>query len=295
MLSSGLPSVLYYPEAAAPATAVVIVSFVWSLVFLWLIWPILARFSLARFCLIASALAILPLCSSLPHERSLIIATIGSSGILALALYSAFASSSELIQSWGRVRKVLLALLALVHLFFHPIAYLTLPALFSNPQLSKPVENTVQMQPPLPPEKRGWVVLNARDAFQFPSMLLYKSQQGLPLAPERYVLSHAKEGFHLTRLAENKIRLQFDSTFVPDGRLGRFELLFTNQYQGLQVGQRFNVGEMTAQIIRLQASGWPAEVDFTWTKNLDEYQWLSWNNQQIGEVTLPAIGGSLSL
>lgn len=275
---------------------------------------ILLKYPLARFMLFGSAISIIPsLSMSSAGGRLLFFSSIGSSVVIALALWDFFstAASANLVARWGR--RLVTTFLAMAHLIIPiPLTLLMLVLTFMNgigkPDKASDIRSFFS-------DHHDMMLLTSPNPFSLFYLPLLPGFQNTPHPSHITTLLPAYQDFELRVLDEH--RLQID--LKDDLMVSREVLLFqapsspsaahhiSYYYRGLTsvfspsqplspgYSQKFNIGQLQILTEPQHKSG--QSIIFRFTDSMYQFKWLvwDWDEKQYRVLELPQSGEILSI
>lgn len=297
----GLPSLIYYP-GGVPTEGLLLVSILLVVLLTMLLWPLLRSNRLARFWLLSFLLSLLPIAGSSPHERTMVIAGIAANALMATLIVSIFQSGVPVAQKayqflLGRTGKWLLLpvlwLFLLLHVVIHPLGLVLVPAGTLALHEGNLLEQQVEALPEIEVNQKGRVYLNSPSTLFVSTLSLYSAmdenlysamdENNNEQAKKQFLLASGAKDIQVRRLDNNKIRV-----FSPQNiRPSIYDQLFRSEGDVISTGERFSVGDMQVQVVKVNDNGLPFVVDYTWPYSLEQLQVLAWTGEHFEPVDLP--------
>jgi hypothetical protein len=290
---SGLPTSVFHNNSyILPATAIAI-----SLLFLCLLAIVLwQRFRHDRqiwFWLLGSLGSLLPIGAAFPHERNLVIVSLGVIALLARLTVTVFAAPSQ-NHPTGRfdlLVKPMVFLLVVIHLFIHPLV-IGLSGLSTALQQSRPDsryrESSALVESALS-QNRIPVLIHATTAVQLPTLVLNAYWQSPDIAGTAYMLSAAQPSLEVTRTGSHELEIRTVNGLLPTLAGARYNLIFgPNTYQPALMERDYQ--DMRFEVLSVAENGYPQHFRVHLKQELTRYQWLISQSGRLEVVALPEIG-----
>ena len=217
---------------------------------------------------LGALVALLPVASTWPFDRLLVVADLGTAAVLGLCFQH---------QAGRWLSKLFLGILAGVHLWGAPISwwYLTWGA-----------GDLLEPHPSLTPQGDGTVLLlNSSD----PNVSWFVPTH---LGERWDVLSTVAADHTLTRPRADTLCL------TPHGGqwlTAPFEQLWVHPHDRPQVGEALVRDRLTARVTASDGAGRPTQVCFTPNEPLDQITVVTWGAEGLTDVDLPEVGGQQTL
>ncbi len=246
------------------------------------IYPLFRTDSMTRFLTTGTVLSVLPLCATFPHERLLVFTGLGASGLIAHLIEC---GSTQPLRSSGAYR-----VLAVVLFLFHGIlAPLSLPLSAISPMLIG--ETVAQMDRALPADARlrsdSLILFNPPIPFLAHHVLIRREALGRVI-PERYrVFGPGTSRIHVTRIAEDSIRIDADPPFLT----APLDRLFRSPSIPLTTGTIIDLSDMRIHVLD---SG-SIRCDLMFPADSGQYRWFCCDRGRIVPFILPEPGNRRSL
>ena len=254
--------------------------------------PLLRKDPVARFWAFASALAIIPICSTGPMDRLLVFPSIGAMGLLAQFFLAV--RRGELNLSPGlrkRLLRPIYGLMVSIHFVLAPLLFVGMMFLFvfGNGIIIGIVENAI----PKTEDIRGKTVLLAGTS-HYPIglyLFLHRALRGEP-APAA-LRSLAPDGMAPVPLAIERVS-ESELHVSPQGGYG--PSVFRGE-SPLQAGDRVELGCLTVEVLDTGPEGWPASAAFRFDRTLEDPSllWLEIRGVEAVPWTPPGVGESATL
>lgn len=252
--------------------------------------PLIRTDASARFWASGFALAIIPMCASLPNERLLIFTGLGCFGLLAQFLNGIYARADWLPNSlMGKVSvKVLFTVFVLIHLVISPLtlSFSTLDmARFSDRQVKRPAFA-------LPTDsgftRQNLVLINPPIVLMAGYIRWMRLAEGLPLPARTWILSSASSGMSVHRKDDRTLEIEPYDGFISM----KLDELYRGSSFPMKVGQQMKLTGMTVIVLSLAEDGRPRRVSFGFSVPLEDssLNFLEWHSNQYIRFTPPKIG-----
>jgi hypothetical protein len=277
-------ALLAAPDAPARVLPAVLV-----LPLLALVLPVLREDRRSHFFALAMGLAILPLFTTVPQDRTLLGASLGGFGLLACVL-------GRIAHSASRLRRGGLYLLAALHLVLSPLLFPS--ALKSMSGIDAGARAVVAALPEVP--GRDVILVNS------PVELLSLFAVAIELragGPDPASLQQLYAGHAVLSVARIDTRT-LELTASPGYCNRRIERFFTSPGWSARVGEERRVGPASCNheplrvtVLAVDARGWPTRVRFGFEEPLEatRYAWRSWQGQRAVPWKPPGVGERVAL
>jgi len=286
----GIPADIfsYMPDSAKLIFLPLIVAFVLA-VLLGLL-PLLRTSRLARFWVIGMHLAVLPACATMPMNRNLLFAGIGTCGLLALYIEGFVTRKSWVPTAPARLfwAKVLLTMFVLAHLPFALAARIGAP--YVTGEIVEKVEETMAIETTGDITRQDLVVVNAPNPASFLYVPFSKARLDQPLPRAFRVLAPSFGALELVRPDSKSLLVRAESGSLLACNSGRkldmhIVYLFkaVSEVRGakhrMRPGQKVQLPRMSAEILETDSEGAPPAVLFRFEVPLEDesLSWLQWS------------------
>lgn len=288
----GLPSAGYYsggmPQVWLLFTAIAL-TFAMGL----LLWPLLKKNAAVRFWLLSFFLALLPIASSSPHERTMVMAGIAANALMAILLVSVFGKNTALTTQYEFVWKTagrfilmpVIVVFVLLHGVLHPLGLAVIPVSTWAIHNENPLQKQLDTLPALSSEHTGRIYLNAPSTLFVSTLHLYRAtklEKNQRMEPQ-FLLTPSAKMLKVERHGNHSVRL----LLPPDIKPTAYDRLFRASHNPVKQGQLYQVGDMSAEVIAVNHLGLPIIVDYRWPYSLDRFQVLAWTGERFEQVLLP--------
>ena len=255
----------------------------------------------ARFSLLATLSCLLPIASTVPHDRLLVIADLPGCALLALLVERAAASAAgSALRLVVRARLVLGALL--IPAYAASVAQQA--ATFHGP-----FERSL-LEPSLASQTLVFVSLPV--AYMTAFLPLQRAHHGRPAPRRMRLLAPSIHGFTLTRSDAFTLRLHAPAGLLQPLGTSRSEERsalgwlspvylaqalnhFVRRDWSLRPGARSVLSDMTVEVLEVTADGYPRRVSFRFREPLESprYRFVRWSEGGLVPFALPPPGGAL--
>jgi hypothetical protein len=248
--------------------------------------PLLRLRADLHFWAMGSALSLLPMCATFPHDRSLLGASIGAMAVIAALIEHGWANRDRLLPLVG------VGALALVHLVIAPVLAplraagvgqfselllrtdATLPA---GPGLGE--QTLILMNPPLDP---------------FAAYLpVYREAAGRQRPRQQLWLATGVSDVFVTTLDDHRLALRPDGGFLSSS----MQLMLRNPRHGLRRGEEVQLDGASVRVTELTDDGRPLEIVVSFERTLRDPSlvWMRWQHMGYAPFVLPDAGRTVVL
>ncbi len=276
-----------------------------------LFWTLSRRDRRARFFAVGMLLAVVPVCSTFPSNRLLLMASLGGLGLVALWL-DALWRKALAPGGWRRPAQLGVALLLAVHVVIAP---LSIQAAMQNMKgLGVVVERAASSLPADEAVSEQWVVIvNTPTAFVSGFGPVLQALDGRPVPARTLILGSSLHAIDVERRDEHTLVLRPEAGFLaPSGTprpgvepatanplyvLQVLDNLFRDHdVDPLELGERIELNGLTVEILDI-ADGRPSEVGFRFDRPLEDpvLRWQRWEGGVYVPFKLPGVGASVTL
>jgi hypothetical protein len=263
-----------------------------ALLFFAAIRPLFRTDPTTRFFILGGSLALLPSCATIPSSRLTFLASFGLLGALA-QLVAAWRDDASWFPRTGfaRWRSMPVVLwCGLGHLFLSPFAFffsMHQMTIFENivGRLAKGVPDDSKL------ESQRLIVVNPPEPVFVSYVMIMRNDDGRPAPNKMFSLSSGVRAMNLTRTGESTVVLS-----SAQGLVQPTTDLLTREDRPFVTGYRVDLSDISIEVTRINAEGWPTEAKFTFAKSLenDAYRWMQWKDQTLAPLSLPQIGETIS-
>jgi len=310
----GLPSSDTASFWSAPALGVHVA---WAVVYLCLVGvlmaPLVRTNPLARFWTLGMALSVLPGCAAFTHDRLLVFAGIGGSGLLAMWLGGMGQSAAWLPAAawWRRLAAVFRVVFVGVHLVLAPLGLVASMLVMAavGPEMARMVES-------LPAEaafaQQTAIHVNSLSTLTDALCASGRRYRGLPVPAHALRLNASCSPATLTRVDERTLVVRPAAGYLlPRGAphvpgrpapttslahlLRYMDILTRDAATGPKLGERIELPTASIEITALTADGRPAEATFRFRQPLEHpsLRWFALRELRYVPFAPPAIGKSV--
>ena len=257
--------------------------------FFYLIYPVLKTDRKARFWILGFVLSTLPLCASDPHDRLLIIASLGGFGIISLFFKYKIEQPELFSKIFGLkvISWVFIVFFILIHIVLSPLQKL------KTTEANKFTESIIDAQvnnKHLTVKKHNQILTVINPAGSYIA-LTHIIQQKL-LKKEfntKYFRGLAMSSSDLTikRTDDRTLEIFAEKGFFPSKGI---HTLYRDS--PMKIGQEVTLTGLTVKILSLTKNSIPQNVKFTFEKPLEDsdYRFVCWKNMGYEPYKLPGIG-----
>jgi hypothetical protein len=253
----------------------------------WLFWPLLRRDPRARFFLIGALIAAIPACAVYVEDRVLTASSLGGAALIAMYL-SSIAHGETMRPRW-LAASAGFALLA-IHLVIAPL--ILPPRILAIDSLEHLLESESVPHGPAMRDKTVVLLNPPIDVFATylpPSWLT----RGSSVPGSFRWFASGESALHLTRVDANSLQVTPEGGFLATSS----QRMFRRSERPMQVGQRVQLSDMSAEVSALTPDGRPASalVRFDRPLDSDNFVWMLWDVKAYRQVTLPEVGESMDV
>ena len=280
------PSAESFSTLPSPAAAIRwVAALVTIAVLVALLAPLLKRDPVARFWALGQALAVVPICAAMPHDRYLFFVGLGAMGLLAQFLCGLLSREScrpgRLL--W-RVPAILLACaLAGIHLIASPLQLIRSAAGMGGVGVTEQAADSIPADPAL--RRQLLVIVNLPTAVVVFHEFFVRTVKGQPIPAQTRLLASGAAALRAYRVDAHTLRVRWE---------GRQEPIFRAREHPLVAGQRVRLAGTDVEVTAVTGDGWPAEAIFRFDDDLDgpALRWLTWEKDQGRFVSFrpPSVG-----
>ncbi len=253
----------FSPPSAQPGFVV------WSVLVLVVLLPFILRIAwkdrVSRFWALGMLLAVIPICSTGPMDRLLDFAGIGAMGLLGRVFAVMWEDPPDPSRPWARRgSRLLTRSLFTIHVVLAPLLFVGMMFLFAfGSRLAiDAVDTTLTKERDL--SKKTVVLSNAANYPIGLYLFLFRGLEGRPVPKSVRSLaapSMATVPMEVTRIGETALRVDYGDAFGPS--------LFRKE-PDFAVGDRFDLHEVSLEILELNPDGWPRTVVFDFGVPLED-------------------------
>jgi hypothetical protein len=254
--------------------------------------PLLRSDRVAQFWAIATVIATVPICATIPMDRLLFFVSLGTMGIMARFLAGVLGGDAETREELP-FRPVLAGavagLMVAVHVVLSPVLLplrawspgLLIGSILGGCEANAPVDPAIADQ--------DLVFVNGGDLC--PGYVpIIRSVTGRPAPRHMRSLAGPHRPIRLRRIDERTIELAPTDGFLASPIERWLDLPF-------EVGYTVEVTGMRVEVAELTEDGRPAVARFQFEAPLEDQtlRWVQWNRGAVEPVTLPPVGGSTTI
>ena len=266
---------------------------------LWLVMPLLRTDKHARFFMLGSIVALLPVCAGLLSERQLIFSGIGSIALMSQILH---AWSSKLAQQlpqgrFSALAMPLCALLWIIHGIVHPLGYagtaynlytyrdysITKEARFLDYGSGSSIDTAI--------------IINAPNSIHYTQLYIERLRQNLAVPKHNLLLSATSTGLSARAVDDKSIRLSTKSGVIEGNLQGMTGFIYRDiEVNPFSEGGQYPSAAMTATIETLTSGGIPKSILFRFDQNLDadSIVFLEWRKGRFRAVPWEQLADTLN-
>lgn len=248
--------------------------------------PLLRQRADLHFWATGTALSLLPMCATFPHDRSLLGPSIGAMALVAALMEHGWAHRDRLLPLFG------VGALALVHLVVAPVlAPLRAAGVGQFSQLLLRTDATLPSGPAL---KEQTLILMNPPLDPFAAYLpVYREAAGRQRPRQQLWLATGVSDLFVTTLDEHRLALRPDGGFLSSS----MQLMLRSPRPGLQRGEEVQLDGASALVTELTEDGRPLEVVFRFDRTLRDPSlvWMRWQHMGYAPFELPAAGKTVVL
>ena len=292
-----------------------LITVAFSVVVLILLLPLLRNNRVALYWFVGMALCILPICATVPMNRNLLFVAIGAFGLTAQFIGGLFIKENWTFRSdYWRVPAWILCLALLVtHVGVAGAARIRAPKTMAF--VFDTFYSTIEVGQSADLTDKTVVVVNAPHPFLFLGLPVLRAYWNQPIPERTRLLSPGFAPLQITRTGEKTLRVKAQTGNLLSPDLSRrdfkpnianfyyeFNSLFRPHDLPFEAGEKFELNDMSIEIIEVDSNGQPTEIQIRFDVSLDDpsLHWLQWNwkGPGLGEYStfnVPQIGKEASL
>ena len=271
--------------------------------------PLLRRNRVARFWLVGSLLAVIPICATIPWGRNLVFVGIGAMGLTAQFVAALFRPEScapaRCLYRWPAW--ALCALVLLAQIPFAGLVRAVWPAVYSN-SVNSSAEFVRVDSPPVRADQ-DLVVVRAPVPMFFLALPIYCDAEGRPIPRSVAVLAGIVP-IEVTRTDARTLRVRAvtGNLLWSEQRediplhwayfLHDFNSTLRDEQHPMQPGRRMKLKHMSVEVTHVDADGMPVEAVFRFPANLDDpsLRWVQISKDHLNvPFAVPAVGQTVLL
>lgn len=240
---------------------------------------------LARFYALGAVLALVPVCAAEPNDRLLLCSQFGMSGLFALLFVQVASTARARRGAVALGGKVVVGLMALVHLVLLPGATLVSSALMKRALAPTTVNEPLSLPIAADERARHVIMLNPPAVLFVYYYPLVRDYFGAPNAASMQALAPGNQEVVLTVVDESTLRLSTAKGFVDPMSRDAVRLPF-------KVGDAVDIGQVDVTVQELTPEGAPRTALFHFAAPLRDPRWkfLVWQGLGYGAFEMPAKG-----
>ncbi len=257
-----------------------------------MVWPLVRRDRTARFWAMGMLLAVVSVCTTLPHGRQLTFVGIGAFALMGLWLVDAFRGSRGLERGRGArrwMRRAVGGILLAMHLLIAPVLFVPMTRSPFAPRQVMGMMNEIAGIDAAAGETL--VIVNHPLPLHAGHAIADRDAQGLPIPGQVRTLASGMDTLTLTRDSARRITLTAERSLVD--LLG---LVLQHDAEHLR-GRPIELPGLTVRTTRFSSRGHPIEATFRFDRplNADSLHWVCWRDGRFEPFTPPPIGESATL
>jgi hypothetical protein len=284
----GAPSSSYYALTTNPRAILIwwLLALVVLLVMAAIVRPLLKRDPVTRFWIIGMLLAVIPICSTFPHDRLLFFVGLGGMGLVAQLIARPAEYSGR--RWYGLVLVTLIGL----HLVIAPL-YLPLNAWTVRMMDRVMTEDALALAVSPEVADQELIMVNPPIPFLAGYYPVLRGAARQPIPAHTRILAPGSEPLAIERLDLHSLRVRPANGFIS----GAMDTLMRSPAYPMQSGERVELTGMSVEITELTGDHRPAEAVFRFDRPLDDLSliWLHWQDGYPVSFTPPPIGATINL
>jgi hypothetical protein len=289
----GMPGADFYPFFPLYAKAGMIAFSVLAIgLFFAAIRPLFRTNPATQFFVLGGSLAILPSCATIPSSRLTFLASFGLLGALA-QIVAAWRDRAPWFPQSGFARRYSMPVVVWCgcgHIFLSPVAFffaMHQMTIFEN--IVGRLANGLPDDPKLASQRV--IVVNPPEPVFAAYIMIVRNDEGRPAPNKMLSLSSGVRALNLKRTSESTVVLSSNIGLVQPNTD-----LLTRDARPFVTGYRVDLSDVSVEVSRVNAEGWPTEATFTFAHPLenDAYRWMQWKDQTLAPLALPQVGETLS-
>jgi hypothetical protein len=284
----GVPSSSYYALTTDPNGILLwwLLALAVLLVLAAIARPLLKRDPVTRFWIIGMLLAVIPICSTFPHDRLLFFVGLGGMGLVAQLIARPAEYSGR--RWYGLVLIVLIG----IHMVIAP---LNLPLNAWTVRMMDRIMDEDAMAIPGSPEvaDQDLIMVNPPIPFLAGYYPVLRGAAQQPIPAHTRILAPGSEPLAIARLDLHSLHIRPARGFIS----GAMDTLMRSPAYPMQLGDRVELTGMSVEITDLTDDHRPAEAVFRFDRPLDDPSliWLHWQDGYPVRFTPPPIGVTINL
>lgn len=277
----GAPTKVWPDAMLGPLPVVAIICLLVLPTVLWLLHPVLKENRAARCLLFGAVFALVPVANADVHERNLFLFGIGGHALLALILAHWWRERASIASGSARFRSVLCRILVLIHVILSPLATLgVMSVMLANADSRYALARNSEMG-----SGRDVVVIHSPKEHLVPTVIMQRKYLELPVPRATYVLDIGSEDVNVEREDAHAIRVKTNEHANADA--ARSQLLIRDFMRfPIPVAEAITYGDMQVLVHKLGNSGRPVDYTVRFVRELEMYDWLSWDESKFKLTTV---------
>jgi hypothetical protein len=277
--------------------------------------PLLRKNRVALYWFTGMMLCTLPICATSPMNRNLLFVAIGAFGVMTQFIGGLFAQENWTFRTrfWRVPAWILCVTLIFVHAGFAVVSRARTPKTVSF--IFNTFYSTIKVDPAGDLKDKTLVVVNAPNPFLFVALPVLRGYRGQSLPARTRLLVPGYNPLKITRTGEKTLLIESRAgsllaidpsgkDFKPNFVYFYHELssLFRQKDLPFKVGQKIDLSDMSAEVIKVDMNGQPTTVRFEFDVLLEDssLRWLQWHWKKSGfgyysTFEIPPVGEKLNL
>ncbi len=268
------------------------VSFILTLSIILL--PLIRKSAIARFWTLGMIIALIPICTTFPHDRLIFFVGIGAMGLLAQFFTSWFNKAEWLPtkKTWLIPAKIFIIFFIIVHLvlatIFLPIG--TKMDLVLNEIINDSTENEL-LDADFPDQHL--ILMNPPGAFHVLNTGIMRYLKNKKISKHSRMLGTGSVPLHITRTDSQTLEILSEKGYIPS----YLDVLFRGRAHPMTVGQKVELTGLSIEVLSLTKDLQPKNVRFIFSVPLESsaLKFLQWKDGNYTRVSPPVIGETLYL
>lgn len=254
--------------------------------------PLLRRDPESRFWCLGALLSLVPVAATGPQNRLLFFVGLGSMGLFAQVCRGLVEGFPALPSArWWRIFAWAMTIaLLVVHVPMAPIGGLA--TLDFQDSVSNRMNRAIESVPNDPQiAEQDLVLINPPEhVYLVTAIVPVKLLEGSPIPRRLRALASGSSAMEVTRIDPRTLKLNLAAGLFPDP----FSRYYRSDDLPMSVGERFELGGMTVEVLGLNEVGDPDELLYHFAAPLEDasLRWLQWKDGVYIPWTPPAVGNS---
>jgi len=269
-----------------------LVSVAFLILLLFVLLPLLWNNHTALYWFVAMCLCVLPICATIPMNRNLLFVAIGAFGLTAQFLGGFFLKERWSLRSrfWRAAAWLLCITLIFTHVGVAAMSRIRAPKTMAF--AFDTFYSTIEVDQSADLTDKTVVVVNAPYPFLFLGVPVLRAYWNQPIPERTRLLSPGFVPLEITRTGEKTLRIKArtGNLLAPDVTRTDFKpniAYFYHEFNSLfrphdlpfEVGEKFELSDMSIEIIDVDSDGQTTEIQCHFAVSLDDpsFHWLRWN------------------